>query len=74
MKSSTDFWINIFENKTKMETKEMNVTRWDTTDFYKNYVTLKIAKNRLWPWAGSKIDYIIDFNAGGKYIVDKNQI
>lgn len=62
LKSATDVWIHIFENKTKMELKKQSIEAWETTDFNKNYIHIKISKNRLWAGVGTIHNHIIDFS------------
>lgn len=70
LKNSCDVWIHLYSNTSKMKAKEVAVSFWDTTDFYKNYLQLKVSKNRLWPWAGTIKDYIINFTEWWKYVID----
>jgi hypothetical protein len=69
LKSWADVWIHIYEDKQRMEARESAIENGDMQDFWKNYLHIKISKNRLWP-AWQVKDYILDFDKWGKYILD----
>lgn len=49
----------------------LHIFRWDDCDDgYLNNRIVKLTKNRLWPWVWTKINYIMNFHKGGKWIKD----
>lgn len=70
LKESCDVGIHIFEDELGTEGKTSAILNWDLRDFYKNFVKIKLSKNRLWGWVGTYKKYIIDFDAGGKYLIN----
>lgn len=68
LKESCDIWIHLFKDKDKETMKEQSIAGWDKEEFNKTYINLLISKNRLWPWAWSSHQFILDFNKGWKYI------
>jgi len=57
LKESADVWLHIFE--------------WvECADWYLNNRTIKLTKNRLWPWVWTKMDYIMNFHKWGKWLKD----
>ena len=67
LKESCDIWIHLFKNKEKELMKEQAISNWDKEEFNKTYINLLISKNRLWPWAWSNHQFILDFNNWWKY-------
>lgn len=72
LKSSCDVWIHIFENKDKMEMKRQCIESWDNRDYFKNFVKIKITKNRLWAWVGTIKNFYIDFSKWGIFLWEEN--
>ena len=72
LKSSCDVWIHIFENKEKMKLKQQCIIWGDNRDYFKNFVKIKITKNRLWAWVWRVEDFIIDFSKWGKFLLEDN--
>ena len=72
LKSSCDVWIHIFENKEKMKLKQQCIVWWDNRDYFRNFVKVKISKNRLWAWVWRVEDFIIDFSKWGKFLLEDN--
>ena len=67
LKESCDVGLHIFDDEAKSAAKESEVNWGDTANFYKNYVRVKMSKNRLGGGVNSHKWYIMDFDAGGKY-------
>ena len=72
LKSSCDVWIHIFENKEKMKLNQQCIIWGDNRDYFKNFVKIKITKNRLWAWVWRVEDFIIDFSKWGKFLLEDN--
>lgn len=74
LKNSCDVWIHLFNNTERMKAKQDSISFWDKKDFYKNFLYLKVSKNRLWPWVWSIHNYVLDFTKWWKYLLDSGQI
>ena len=68
LKESCDIWIHLFKDKDKEMMKEQAIASLNKEEFNKSYLNLLISKNRLWPWAWSNHQFILDFNNWWKYI------
>ena len=68
LKESCDIWIHLFKDKDKEMMKEQAIASWNKEELNKSYLNLLISKNRLWPWAWSNHQFILDFNNWWKYI------
>ena len=62
LKETCDVWISLFTNKQKSDNKEIAIWNWEVDKFNINYIDLLISKNRLWPWAGTILSFLVDFN------------
>lgn len=74
LKASCDVWIHIFSDSDKMKLREQCMLAWDYRDYFKNFVKIKISKNRLWAWVWSIKDFFIDFSKWWKFFNWENNL
>ena len=55
-----------------MKLKQQCIIWGDNRDYFKNFVKIKITKNRLWAWVWRVEDFIIDFSKWGKFLLEDN--
>ena len=70
LKESCDVGLHIFADDFKSQAKEDEVSGGDIANFYKNYVKVKLSKNRLWWGVWTNKNYVIDFDKWGRYLFD----
>lgn len=68
LKESCDVWLHIFADTNACAAKESALSSGDNDTFYKNYVQVKLTKNRLGWGVNSYKNYILDFDEWGKYL------
>lgn len=74
LKASCDVWIHIFADNDKMKLREQCMLAWDYRDYFKNFVKIKISKNRLWAGVWSIKDFFIDFSKWWKFFNSENNL
>ncbi|PZM86414.1 hypothetical protein DLH72_01030 [Candidatus Gracilibacteria bacterium] len=72
LKASCDVGIHIFSDSDKMKLREQCLVAGDNRDYFKNFVKIKISKNRLGAGVGIVKNFFIDFSKGGKFLNGEN--